>query len=37
MFIPDFSHVSKPLHQLTKKEEPWHWTEAKESTFDELK
>src|SRR6266481_1984754 len=36
-FIPDFSHVSKPLHQITKKEELWCWTEAKESTFDKLK
>jgi len=36
-FIPDFSHVAKPLHQLTKKEEPWHWAEAEESAFGELK
>jgi len=28
-FIQDFSHVSKPLHQLTKKGEAWKWTEAK--------
>ena len=27
-FIPDFSHIAKPLHQLTK-EEPWCWTKLR--------
>jgi len=29
-FIEDFSHVSKPLHQLTKKLRGWRWTEAEQ-------
>ena len=36
-FIPDFSHVAKLLHQLTKKGEPWHWSETEEGAFCELK
>jgi len=36
-FIQDFSHVAKPLHQLTKKGEAWIWTEIKQEAFKELK
>ena len=36
-FIPDFSHMAKPLHQLTKKGEPWHWSGTEEDAFCELK
>ena len=36
-FIPNFSHVAGPLHHLTKKEEPWQWTEPEEAAFQELK
>jgi len=36
-FIPDFSHMSNPLHQLTKKEEPWCWSKTEEGAFCELK
>jgi len=36
-FIPDFSHVAKPLNQLTKKGEPWRWSETEEGAFHELK
>jgi len=36
-FIPEFSHVAKPLHQLTKKGEPWQWSETEEGAFRELK
>ena len=32
-FIPEFSHVAGPLHCLTKKAEPWQWTEPKEAAF----
>ena len=32
-FIPEFSHVASPLHRLTKKAEPWQWTEPKEAAF----
>ena len=36
-FIQDFSHVTKPLHQLTKKGVRWGWTEDKQKAFEELK
>ena len=36
-FIPEFSHVASPLHRLTKKAEPWQWTETEEAAFRALK
>ena len=36
-FIPEFSHVASPLHHLTKKAEPWRWTEPEETAFQVLK
>jgi len=33
----DFLHVTKPLHQLTKKGEEWQWTKSKEGAFKYLK
>ena len=36
-FIPDFSHVASPLHRLTKKDEPWRWSDPEEAAFQELK
>jgi len=36
-FIQDFSHIAKPLHQLTKKGEAWRWAEDKWKAFEELK
>ena len=36
-FIPKFSHVASPLHCLTKKAEPWWWTELEETAFWLLK
>ena len=36
-FIPEFSHVASPLHRLTKKAEPWQWTETEEAAFQALK
>src|SRR5882672_10213409 len=36
-FIQDFSHMAKPLHQLTKKGEAWKWAEDKQKAFEELK
>ena len=32
-FILEFSHVASPLYHLTKKAEPWQWTEPKEAAF----
>jgi len=36
-FIQDFSHVAKPLCQLTNKREVWRWTKAEQEAFKELK
>src|SRR5882672_4903000 len=36
-FIQDFSHVAKPLHQLTKKGEVWKWAGDEWKAFEELK
>ena len=36
-FILEFSHVASPLHHLTKKAEPWRWTQPKEAAFRALK
>jgi len=36
-FIQDFSHIAKPLHQLTKKGEAWKWTKDERKAFEELK
>ncbi|KAF8756857.1 hypothetical protein RHS01_03817 [Rhizoctonia solani] len=36
-FIPNFSLVACPLHNLTKKETPWSWGNLEEAAFQELK
>ncbi|KAF8752650.1 hypothetical protein RHS01_07611 [Rhizoctonia solani] len=36
-FIPNFSSVARPLHNLTKKETPWSWGSQEEEAFQELK
>ncbi|QRW15577.1 Retrotransposable element Tf2 protein [Rhizoctonia solani] len=36
-FIPNFSSVACPLHNLTKKETPWSWGNLEEMAFQELK
>ncbi|QRW18529.1 Retrotransposable element Tf2 protein [Rhizoctonia solani] len=36
-FIPNFSSVAQPLHNLTKKETPWSWGSPEEEAFLELK
>ncbi|KAF8667767.1 hypothetical protein RHS04_09261 [Rhizoctonia solani] len=36
-FIPNFSSVARPLHNLTKKETPWSWGNPEEAAFQELK
>jgi transposase InsO family protein len=35
-FIRDFSLLAHPLHLLTKKDTPFHWTDAQESAFRSL-
>ncbi|QRW15820.1 Retrotransposable element Tf2 protein [Rhizoctonia solani] len=36
-FIPNFSLVARPLHNLTRKESPWTWGNQEEEAFQELK
>jgi len=36
-FIPNYSHVARPLLDLTKKATPWVWTEAQMTAFETLK
>ncbi|QRW16712.1 Retrotransposable element Tf2 protein [Rhizoctonia solani] len=36
-FIPNFSLVARPLHNLTRKETPWSWGNLEEEAFQELK
>ncbi|KAF8733245.1 hypothetical protein RHS02_07386, partial [Rhizoctonia solani] len=36
-FIPNFSLLAHPLHNLTKKESPWSWGNSEEGAFQELK
>ena len=36
-FIKDFSQLAKPLTDLTKKDNPWHWDEEQQAAFDALK
>ena len=36
-FIPPYSTISTPLHELTKKETIWKWTQICEKAFKDLK
>ncbi|KAF8750509.1 hypothetical protein RHS01_09319 [Rhizoctonia solani] len=36
-FIPNFSLIARPLHNLTQKESPWSWGNLEEAAFQELK
>ncbi|QRW25753.1 Retrotransposable element Tf2 protein [Rhizoctonia solani] len=36
-FIPNFSLVAHPCHNLTRKETPWSWGNQEEEAFQELK
>lgn len=36
-FIRNFSDRARPLHDLTKKDVPWHWTDTEQKAFDDLK
>jgi hypothetical protein len=35
--VKDFSTIAAPINELTKKEVPFHWGEAQEKAFEELK
>ena len=36
-FIPDFSNIVAPLNLLTRKGEPWVWTQLQQRAFEQLK
>lgn len=36
-FIDNFSKVARPLHELTKKDRKFEWTESQQKAFDTLK
>ena len=36
-FIPNASAIASPLNKLTRKQSKWHWGEAQQKAFDELK
>jgi hypothetical protein len=36
-WIPGFSEVARPLHDLFQKNQPWQWTENKQTVFEILK
>jgi Reverse transcriptase (RNA-dependent DNA polymerase)/RNase H-like domain found in reverse transcriptase len=36
-FIPRFSHIARPLNDLTKKSKQWSWNEDEEQAFQALK
>ena len=36
-FIKDYMKVARPLHDLTKKENPFRWEESQQVVFDTLK
>jgi hypothetical protein len=36
-FIPKFSDVTRPLNDLTKKNQQWRWTYKEQQAFDTLK
>ena len=36
-FIEDFTSITRPLHNMVKKDQKWDWTEKQEKAFRELK
>ena len=36
-FIPNLSGINQPLRQLLQKDISWHWQEAQQQSFEELK
>ena len=36
-FIKGFSTITRPLHELAKKNQPWQWTKLEQDAFDSLK
>jgi len=36
-FIKGFTHIARPLHQLTCKNQEWRWGKEEEEAFEQLK
>ena len=36
-FIPNYSELTRPLHELTKKDKQWEWTLVEQDMFNKLK
>jgi len=36
-FVKDYSHIARPLFNLTKKETPWNWTTECNTAFETLR
>ena len=36
-FVPNYANIAKPLHNLTKKEQPWHWDTKCQQSFEKLR
>ena len=36
-FIANFSALTRPLHDLTRKDQPWKWTQVEQDAFDTLR
>jgi hypothetical protein len=36
-FIYQFSHITRPLNELTRKDVPWTWEPKHQEVFDELR
>jgi len=36
-FVKDFAKITRPLHEMTRKENKWSWGERQQRTFEELK
>ena len=36
-FIGNYSHIARPLIELTKKNKPWNWSNACQNVFNQIK
>ena len=36
-FLPEYSHVKKPLTELTRQQVPWQWTAVESGAFEKIK